>query len=159
MSPNKLKIKTKVLNRYIICALRRAHMLKFHIFQVTMIRKTSKRATWHWGDTIACTVSVLQYTDFPPITQHFRSGWFVENRNWVYIWSTVHAHKRCPADIQTTTHGYVTCCSTTAQPPVLSANNILLPPSPHLSFIPARKISTRVECIKRLLKTASVCNR
>ena len=39
-------------------------------------------------------------------------------------------------------YGYVTGCSTTAQPPVLSPSYILPPPSSPCSFIPTRKIST-----------------
>jgi len=42
MSPNKGKVKAELLKRHIIYVLRRAHMLKVHIFQVTMIKKQVK---------------------------------------------------------------------------------------------------------------------
>jgi len=42
MLPNKYKFKAKILKRYIICVLRRAHMMKVHIFKVTMIKEQVK---------------------------------------------------------------------------------------------------------------------
>jgi len=142
MSPNKSKVKAKILKRYIICVLRRAHMLKIHTFQVTIIKKQVKELRDSQKVRSLAHFQYYNIQTFPEL--RLRSGWFVENRNWAYIWSTVQIHKRCPADIQTTAHGYATGCRVTAQPPVLMANNILPPHSSNCSFIPARNISTRV---------------